>query len=73
MSKLLQKTSAVALDEIRDALAELRNCQAEIQKGLTAQVYDDRANEKVKKAIHHMLNAEDWIDALNKECADEIQ
>ena len=73
MSKLFQKTSAVALDEIRDALAELRNCQTEIQKGLTAQTYVDIANTKLKTAIHHMLNAEDWIDALSKECGDEIQ
>ncbi|WP_088458386.1 hypothetical protein [Acinetobacter soli] len=67
MTKLIKKGSQVALEEIRIAMAELRNCQNEIQKGLTAQTYVDIANKKLSIAIHHMLNAEDWVDALNKE------
>ncbi|RKG30061.1 hypothetical protein D7V21_16625 [Acinetobacter guerrae] len=67
MSKLIQKTSEIALEEIREAIAELRNCQDEIRKGLTCKTYVDIANQKLSKAIRHMLNAEDWIDALKKE------
>lgn len=67
MSKLIQKTTTIALEEIQDALAELRNCQDEIRKGLTCKTYVDIANKKLSTAIHHMLNAQDWIDALNKE------
>lgn len=67
MSKLIKKSTEMALEEIKGALAELRNCQDEIRKGLTAQAYVDIANKKLSTAIHHMLNAEDWIDALNKE------
>lgn len=67
MSKLIQKTTTIALDEIQDALTELRNCQDEIRKGLTCKTYVDIANGKLSTAIHHMLNAQDWIDALNKE------
>ncbi|MBJ8502258.1 hypothetical protein [Acinetobacter pittii] len=73
MSKLLNKTTAIALDEIRNALAELRNCHTEIQKGLTAQTYADIAKKKLTNAISHILEAESWIDALNKEHSDEIQ
>lgn len=64
MSKLVKKTSEVALYEIQNAIAELRNCQDEIRKGLTAQVYVDMANKKLSNAIKHMLNAESWIDAI---------
>ena len=66
MSKLIQKTSEVALNEIREALAELRNCQDEICKGLTAQAYVDIANKKLSNAIKHMLDAESWIDAIKE-------
>ena len=66
MSKLIQKTSEVALTEIQNALAELRNCQDEIRKGLTSQVYVDIANKKLSNAIKHMLNAESWIDAIKE-------
>ena len=64
MSKLIQKTSEVALTDIQDALAELRGCQDEIRKGLTAQVYVDIANKKLSKAIKHMLDAQSWVDAI---------
>ena len=47
MSKLIQKTSEAALTDIQSALAELRNCQDEIRKGLTAQTYVDIANKKL--------------------------
>lgn len=67
MSKLIEKTTEVALSEIQEALAELRNCQDEIRKGLTCKTYVDIANKKLTTAIRHMLNAQDWIDALNKE------
>ncbi len=67
MSKLIKKTTTIALEEIQEALAELRNCQDEIRKGLTCKTYVDLANQKLSAAIRHMLNAEDWIDALNKE------
>ena len=67
MSKLIQKTTAVALEEVQEALAELRNCQDEIRKGLTCKTYVDIANQKLSTAIRHMLNAQDWIDALNEE------
>lgn len=67
MSKLIHKTTEVALEEIQEALAELRNCQDEIRKGLTCKTYVDIANQKLSTAIRHMLNAQDWIDALNKE------
>lgn len=67
MSKLIHKTSEIALEEIREAIAELRNCQDEIRKGLTCKTYVDIANQKLSTAIRHMLNAEDWIDALKKE------
>ena len=73
MSKLIQKTSEVALADIQNALAELRNCQDEIRKGLTSQVYVDIANKKLSNAIKHMLTAEDWIDALYKDSSDGIQ
>ena len=66
MSKLIQKTSEVALADIQNALAELRNCQDEIRKGLTSQVYVDIANKKLSNAIKHMLNAESWIDAIKE-------
>ncbi len=66
MSKLIKKTSEVALHEIQSALAELRNCQDEIRKGLTAQTYVDIANKKLSKAIKHMLDAESWIDAIKE-------
>ncbi|QKU20663.1 hypothetical protein [Acinetobacter lwoffii] len=66
MSKLIKKTSEVALTDIQNALAELRNCQDEIRKGLTAQVYVDMANNKLSKAIKHMLDAESWIDAIRE-------
>ena len=66
MSKLIQKTSEVALSDIQNALAELRNCQDEIRKGLTSQVYVDIANKKLSNAIKHMLNAESWIDAIKE-------
>ena len=66
MSKLIQKTSEVALTDIQSALAELRNCQDEIRKGLTAQTYVDIANKKLSKAIKHMLDAESWIDAIKE-------
>jgi len=46
MSKLIKKTSEVALHEIQNAVAELRNCHEEIRKGLTAQTYVDIANKK---------------------------
>ena len=64
MSKLIKKTSEVALHEIQSALAELRNCQDEIRKGLTAQTYVDIANKKLSNAIKHMLEAESWVDAI---------
>ncbi|MDN5622818.1 MAG: hypothetical protein L0G96_06775 [Acinetobacter sp.] len=64
MSKLVHKTSEVALHEIQNAVAELRNCQEEIRKGLTAQTYVDIANKKLSNAIKHMLNAESWVDAI---------
>ncbi|MFW1840014.1 hypothetical protein ACG9XS_15900 [Acinetobacter gyllenbergii] len=67
MSKLIHKTTTVALEEIQEALAELRNCQDEIRKGLTCKTYVDIANQKLSTAIRHMLSAQDWIDALNKE------
>ncbi|ENW79738.1 hypothetical protein F909_02841 [Acinetobacter sp. ANC 3929] len=67
MSKLTLKTTTIALEEIQEALAELRNCQDEIRKGLTCKTYVDIANGKLSTAIRHMLNAQDWIDALNKE------
>lgn len=67
MSKLIKKTTKIALEEIQEALAELRNCHDEIRKGLTAQAYVDIANKKLSAAIKHMLEAKDWIDALNKE------
>ncbi|MCU4306218.1 hypothetical protein KTH06_10285 [Acinetobacter ursingii] len=73
MSKLIHKTSEIALEEIREAIAELRNCHTEIQKGLTAQTYVNMAKDKLSNAIRHMLRAEDWIDALHKESSDEIQ
>jgi len=66
MSKLIQKTSEVALTDIQDALAELRGCQDEIRKGLTAQVYVDIANKKLSKAIKHMLDAQSWVDAIKE-------
>ena len=66
MSKLIQKTSEVALTDIQDALAELRDCQDEIRKGLTAQVYVDIANKKLSKAIKHMLDAQSWVDAIKE-------
>ncbi|MEG1857055.1 MAG: hypothetical protein RR231_16400 [Acinetobacter sp.] len=66
MSKLIQKTSEVALVDIQNALAELRNCQDEIRKGLTSQVYVDIANKKLSNAIKHMLDAESWIDAIKQ-------
>ena len=66
MSKLIKKTSEVALTDIQSALAELRNCQDEIRKGLTAQTYVDIANKKLSKAIKHMLDAESWIDAIKE-------
>ena len=65
-SKLLQKTSSVALEEIESALAELRNCQEEIRKGLTAQTYVDIANKKLSQAVKHMLDARDWVDAIKE-------
>ena len=64
MSKLIKKTSEVALLEIQNAVAELRNCQEEIRKGLTAQTYVDIANKKLSNAIKHMLEAESWVDAI---------
>ncbi|WP_238796844.1 hypothetical protein [Acinetobacter pittii] len=67
MSKLIAKTTHAALEEIREAMAELHNCHSEIQQGLTAQVYADKAKAKLTTAIQHMLEAEAWIDALNKE------
>ena len=66
MSKLIKKTSEVALLEIQNAVAELRNCHEEIRKGLTAQTYVDIANKKLSKAIKHMLDAESWIDAIKE-------
>ena len=66
MNKLIKKTSEVALADIQNALAELRNCQDEIRKGLTAQVYVDMANNKLSNAIKHMLDAESWIDAIRE-------
>ena len=66
MSKLIQKTSQVALLDIQNALAELRGCQDEIRKGLTAQAYVDIANKKLSKAIKHMLDAESWVDAIKE-------
>lgn len=64
MSKLIKKTSEVALYEIQNAVAELRNCQEEIRKGLTSQTYVDIANKKLSNAIKHMLEAESWVDAI---------
>ena len=64
MSKLIKKTSEVALHEIQNAVAELRNCQEEIRKGLTSQTYVDIANKKLSNAIKHMLEAESWVDAI---------
>ena len=65
MSKLIKKTSEVALHEIQNAVAELRNCHEEIRKGLTAQTYVDIANKKLSNAIKHMLEAESWASAIN--------
>ena len=65
-SKLLQKTSLVALEEIESPLAELRNCQEEIRKGLTCQTYVDIANKKLSQAVKHMLDARDWVDAIKE-------
>ena len=65
-SKLLQKTSLVALEEIESALAELRNCQEEIRKGLTCKTYVDIANKKLSQTVKHMLDARDWVDAIKE-------
>ncbi|WP_269914040.1 hypothetical protein [Acinetobacter sp. HY1485] len=67
MSKLIQKTAQIALEEIQEAMAELRNCHEEIRKGLTAKVYADKAQERLTIAIKHMLEAESWVDALKSE------
>lgn len=66
MSKLIKKTSEVALVDIQNALAELRGCQDEIRKGLTSQTYVDIANKKLSKAVKHMLDAESWVDAIKE-------
>lgn len=67
MSKLIQKTAQIALEEIQEATAELRNCHEEIRKGLTSKVYADKAQERLTIAIKHMLEAESWVDALKSE------
>ena len=64
MKKIITKTSEAALNDIQSAISELRNCQDEIRKGLTAQVYVDLANKKLSNAIKHMLDAESWVDAI---------
>ena len=64
MKKIISKTSEKALDDIQSAIAELRNCQDEIRKGLTSPVYVDIANKKLSQAIKHMLDAESWVDAI---------
>lgn len=40
VSKLIQKTTQVTLEEIQKAITELRSCHEEIRKGLTAKVYE---------------------------------
>lgn len=67
MSKLIQKTTQVTLEEIQKAITELRSCHEEIRKGLTAKVYADKAQERLTVAIKHMLEAESWVDALKSE------
>ena len=47
MKKIITKTSEKALEDIQSAIAELRNCQDEIRKGLTSQVYVDIASKKL--------------------------
>ena len=64
MKKIISKTSEKALEDIQSAIAELRNCQDEIRKGLTSPVYVDIANKKLSQAIKHMLDAESWVDAI---------
>ena len=64
MKKIISKTSEKALEDIQSAIAELRNCQDEIRKGLTSQAYVNIANKKLTQAIKHMLDAESWVDAI---------
>lgn len=64
MSKLIKKSSEMALDDMKNALSELRNCHDEIRKGLTCKTYADLAQKKLTKAIKHMLDAESWVDAI---------
>lgn len=52
---------------MQEAMAELRNCHDEIRKGLTCKVYADKAQERLTRAIKHMLEAESWIDAIGRE------
>lgn len=56
----------MAQNDIKNALSELRNCHDEIRKGLTCKTYAVLAQEKLTKAIKHMLDAESWVDAIQE-------
>ena len=66
MDKLTRKASATALQAVQEALEHLNECKSNIQQGLTAQTYADKAKNQLARAIDSMQDAAEWMEALSQ-------